>query len=93
MLEYAVSFSPGCFPPSAIRKTLFSHKKAQKAQKENPNYHTLQPLWFMRLIDQKSVNWQNRAQFFGIAAQMMLNRPLVPLHQPGLLILAVTSSS
>src|ERR1041384_3185101 len=25
----------------------------------------------LRLIDQKSVNWQNRAQFFGIAAQMM----------------------
>src|SRR4030095_16402681 len=26
---------------------------------------------YLRLIDQKSVNWQNRAQFFGIAAQMM----------------------
>ena len=26
---------------------------------------------YMRLIDQRSVNWQNRAQFFGIAAQMM----------------------
>ena len=26
---------------------------------------------YLRLIDQRSVNWQNRAQFFGIAAQMM----------------------
>jgi RNA polymerase sigma factor (TIGR02999 family) len=26
---------------------------------------------YLRLIDQKSVHWQNRAQFFGIAAQMM----------------------
>jgi len=26
---------------------------------------------YLRLIDQRSVNWHNRAQFFGIAAQMM----------------------
>jgi RNA polymerase sigma factor (TIGR02999 family) len=26
---------------------------------------------YLRLVDQRSVNWQNRAQFFGIAAQMM----------------------
>ena len=26
---------------------------------------------YIRLIDQKQANWQNRAQFFGIAAQMM----------------------
>lgn len=26
---------------------------------------------YLRLIDQKSVHWQNRAHFFGIAAQMM----------------------
>ena len=38
--------------------------------------HTLQPTalvheaW-LRLIDQTRVNWQNRAQFFGVAAQMM----------------------
>ncbi len=25
----------------------------------------------LRLIDQKDVHWQNRAHFFGIAAQMM----------------------
>jgi len=26
---------------------------------------------YMRLIDQKQANWQNRAHFFGLAAQMM----------------------
>src|SRR5215471_962056 len=26
---------------------------------------------YLRLIDQKQVHWQNRAQFFGIAAQLM----------------------
>jgi RNA polymerase sigma factor (TIGR02999 family) len=42
---------------------------------EDPG-HTLQPTalvheaW-LRLIDQTRVNWQNRAQFFGVAAQMM----------------------
>jgi RNA polymerase sigma factor (TIGR02999 family) len=38
--------------------------------------HTLQPTAlvheaYLRLIDQRSVSWQNRAQFFGLAAQMM----------------------
>jgi RNA polymerase sigma-70 factor (ECF subfamily) len=38
--------------------------------------HTLQPTAlvnevYLRLINQHEVNWQNRAQFFGIAAQMM----------------------
>lgn len=42
---------------------------------ENPG-HTLQPTalvheaW-LRLIDQTRVSWQNRAQFFGVAARMM----------------------
>ena len=26
---------------------------------------------FLRLIDQKSVHWQNRAHFFGVAAQLI----------------------
>lgn len=44
-------------------------------RKERPD-HTLQTTAlvheaYLRLIDQKSVNWHNRAQFFGIAAQMM----------------------
>jgi RNA polymerase sigma-70 factor (ECF subfamily) len=38
--------------------------------------HTLQPTAlvneaFLRLVDQKRSGWQNRAQFFGIAAQLM----------------------
>ncbi len=38
--------------------------------------HTLQPTAlvheaYMRLIDQREVHWQNRAHFFGVAAQMM----------------------
>ena len=38
--------------------------------------HTLQPTAlvheaYMRLIDQSRVNWQNRAHFFGVAAQIM----------------------
>ena len=38
--------------------------------------HTLQPTAlvnevYLRLIDQQRVHWKNRAQFFGVAAQMM----------------------
>lgn len=38
--------------------------------------HTLQPTAlvheaYMRLIDQRNVDWQNRAQFYGLAAKMM----------------------
>ena|SRR5438876_12106340 len=44
-------------------------------RRENPN-HTLQTTAlvheaYLRLIDQRNVQWQNRAHFFGIAAQMM----------------------
>ena len=51
-------------------------RRAQRyLSRERPG-HTLQTTAlvheaYLRLIDQKSVNWQNRAQFFGIAAQMM----------------------
>ena len=43
--------------------------------RERPD-HTLQPTAlvheaFLRLIDQKRVDWKNRAQFFGLAANMM----------------------
>src|SRR5256712_9132980 len=38
--------------------------------------HTLQPTAlvneaYLKLIDQKNAKWQNRAQFFGVAAQLM----------------------
>lgn len=50
--------------------------------------HTLHPTAlvneaYMRLVDQKNARWQNRAQFFGVAAQLM-RRILVDharLHQ------------
>jgi len=47
----------------------------QYMSQERPG-HTLQTSAlvneaYLRLIDQKNVHWQNRAQFFGIAAQMM----------------------
>lgn len=47
----------------------------QYLSRERPD-HTLQTTAlvheaYLRLVDQKTVNWQNRAQFFGIAARMM----------------------
>jgi RNA polymerase sigma factor (TIGR02999 family) len=44
-------------------------------RRESPG-HTLQTSAlvneaFVRLVDQKNVHWQNRAHFYGIAAQMM----------------------
>jgi len=40
--------------------------------------HTLQPTAlvneaYLRLVDQQKVEWQNRAQFFGLAAKVMRN--------------------
>ena len=48
---------------------------ASYLRKERPD-HTLQPTAlvneaFLRLVDQRSAKWQNRAHFFGIAAQAM----------------------
>jgi RNA polymerase sigma factor (TIGR02999 family) len=45
--------------------------------------HTLQPTAlvhevYLRIVDQRQVDWQNRAHFFGVAAQVMrriLGRP------------------
>jgi len=47
----------------------------RKLNRERPD-HTLQRTAlvheaFLRLVDQKNVNWHSRAQFFGLAAQMM----------------------
>ena len=52
------------------------HRLAQHYLSRERAGHTLQTTAlvheaYLRLVDQKSVNWQNRAQFFGIAAQMM----------------------
>jgi RNA polymerase sigma factor (TIGR02999 family) len=53
-----------------LRRLARSHLRRERLN------HTLQPTalvheaW-LRLIDQHGVAWQNRAQFFGLAAQMM----------------------
>src|ERR1700687_2036091 len=53
-----------------------------RLRRELPS-HTLQPTAlvneaYLRLIDQQNVDWQNRAQFFGLAAEMM--RRIVVTH-------------
>jgi RNA polymerase sigma-70 factor, ECF subfamily len=53
-----------------LRKLAASYLRRERAD------HTLQPTAlvneaFLKLIDQRSVRWQNRAHFFGIAAQAM----------------------
>ena len=47
----------------------------RQLRKERPD-HTLQPTAlvhevFIRLVDQRQVDWQNRAHFFGVAANVM----------------------
>lgn len=50
-------------------------RAAAYLRQERPN-HTLQPTAlvneaYLRLVDQRHMAWQNRAQFFGVASQMM----------------------
>lgn len=50
-------------------------RAAAYLRRERPG-HTLQPTAlvheaYLRLVDQKAAAWQNRAQFFGVASQMM----------------------
>jgi RNA polymerase sigma factor (TIGR02999 family) len=52
------------------------HRMAANYLQWEAGQHTLQPTAlvheaYLRMIDQTLVNWQNRAQFFGVAAQMM----------------------
>jgi RNA polymerase sigma factor (TIGR02999 family) len=52
------------------------HRLAHRYMKRESPGHTLQTSAlvneaFVRLVDQKNVRWQNRAHFFGIAAQLM----------------------
>ena len=52
------------------------HRLAHRHIKKERPGHTLQTSAllneaFLRLVDQRDVHWQNRAHFFGIAAQMM----------------------
>jgi RNA polymerase sigma factor (TIGR02999 family) len=48
---------------------------ARRLSRERPD-HTLQPTAlvheaYLRLVEQERVNWQNREQFYGLAAEMM----------------------
>jgi RNA polymerase sigma factor (TIGR02999 family) len=52
------------------------HRQAARYLRRERDGHTLQTTaliheTYLKLIDQKNVNWQNRAHFFGIAAQAM----------------------
>ena len=52
------------------------HQLARRHLRGERANHTLQTTAlvheaYLRLVDQKAVDWQNRAQFFGIAARMM----------------------
>jgi RNA polymerase sigma-70 factor (ECF subfamily) len=52
------------------------HRRAAAYLRRERAGHTLQPTAlvheaYMRLVDQHRVVWQNRGQFFGVAAQMM----------------------
>jgi RNA polymerase sigma factor (TIGR02999 family) len=52
------------------------HRQAERFMRRERRDHTLQPTalvheTFLRLVDQNRVEWRNRAQFFGVAAQLM----------------------
>lgn len=52
------------------------HKQAARYLRRERSDHTLQTTAliheaYLKLVEQKNVRWQNRAQFFGIAAQLM----------------------
>lgn len=52
------------------------HQLAERAMRRERSGHTLQPTAlvhevYLQLIDQTRVQWQNRAHFFAVAAQLM----------------------
>src|SRR5262245_367985 len=52
------------------------HRLAARYMHQERPDHTLQTSalvneTYLKLVDQKQVRWQNRAQFFGVAAQLM----------------------
>ena len=52
------------------------HRLAREQMRRERSGHTLQPTAlvneaYIRLVDQKRAQWENRAQFFGVAARMM----------------------
>ncbi|HKW49261.1 MAG TPA: sigma-70 family RNA polymerase sigma factor [Gemmatimonadaceae bacterium] len=52
------------------------HRQANRAMRREGTAHTLQATAlvneaYLRLVDQRRVEWRNRAHFFGVAAQLM----------------------
>lgn len=52
------------------------HQQAERLMRRERRDHTLQPTalvheTFLQLVDQDRIRWQNRAQFYGVAAQLM----------------------
>jgi RNA polymerase sigma factor (TIGR02999 family) len=52
------------------------HRQATRAMRREGDEHTLQATAlvheaYLRLVDQRRAEWHNRAQFFGVAAQVM----------------------
>lgn len=52
------------------------HRQARVLMRRERRDHTLQPTAlvheaFLQLVDQNRIRWQNRAQFYGVAAQLM----------------------
>ncbi|HET9424365.1 MAG TPA: sigma-70 family RNA polymerase sigma factor [Gemmatimonadaceae bacterium] len=52
------------------------HRRAAAAMRREDDGHTLQPTAlvneaYMRLVGQRHAQWQNRSQFYGVAAQLM----------------------
>jgi RNA polymerase sigma factor (TIGR02999 family) len=52
------------------------HRQAKRAMRRESSGHTLQTTAlvheaYLRLVDQRRAHWRNRAQFFGVAAQLM----------------------
>jgi RNA polymerase sigma-70 factor (ECF subfamily) len=52
------------------------HRQATRAMRRESDEHTLQATAlvheaYLRLVDQRRAEWHNRAQFFGVAAQVM----------------------
>src|SRR4029079_14788998 len=52
------------------------HRLAESYLRRERREHTLQPTalvneLFLKFFDQNSTSWQNRAQFFGVSAQIM----------------------
>lgn len=52
------------------------HRRAEAAMRSERGDHTLQPTAlvheaYLKLVDQRNIDWKNRAHFFGVAARAM----------------------